>query len=114
MKYVSLPKLIKYPVFNSFAYGHLYLPCNPDFCGIKGTLPPLIVHVHGGPTGAAFTNLNLTIQYWTSRGFAFFDVDYRGSTGYGKQYRHSLKVLIFLVNFIKTITILIIGQLGCI
>ena len=64
---------------------------NKDFTGLDNTLPPLLVKIHGGPTAQTSNNLSLKIQYFTSRGFGILDVDYRGSTGYGKIYRHRLR-----------------------
>lgn len=58
---------------------------------LEGTFPPLLVKNHGGPTSQTSPVLNLKVQYFTSRGFAVLDVNYRGSTGYGKTYRHSLR-----------------------
>ena len=63
----------------------------PGGVGPDGDLPPLMVVVHGGPTSAAVPVLNVEIQYWTSRGFCVADVDYRGSTGYGRRYRDALQ-----------------------
>ena len=64
---------------------------NKDFRSPEDTLPALLVRCHGGPTSAASASLNMKIQYFTSRGIAVLDVDYRGSTGYGKQYRNRLR-----------------------
>src|SRR5207249_5106641 len=58
-----------------------------------GEKPPLVVKCHGGPTSSASSVLSLGIQYWTSRGIAVLDVDYGGSTGYGRAYRERLKVM---------------------
>ena len=72
------------------AHALYFAPAHPVFAGPKDTLPPLIVVAHGGPTGAARQELSWSRRYWTSRGFAVVDVDYRGSTGYGRQYRNAL------------------------
>ncbi|MBB3678344.1 S9 family peptidase [Modestobacter versicolor] len=73
------------------AHALVYPPTNPQVTGADDERPPLLVLVHGGPTAAARSTLDLGIQYWTSRGFAVADVDYRGSTGYGRRYREALK-----------------------
>jgi len=72
------------------AHAFFYRPKNRDYRGPRGERPPLIVMSHGGPTSAARTELNLVIQAWTSRGFAVLDVNYGGSTGYGREYRGRL------------------------
>jgi dipeptidyl aminopeptidase/acylaminoacyl peptidase len=68
-----------------------FAPTNPGFRGPDGELPPLIVESHGGPTGAAYSALSLDRAFFTSRGIAVVDVDYRGSSGYGRPYRDALK-----------------------
>lgn len=73
------------------AHALVYPPTNPEVAAPAGELPPLLVLVHGGPTSAATPVLNLAVQYWTSRGFCVADVDYRGSTGYGRRYRDALQ-----------------------
>jgi dipeptidyl aminopeptidase/acylaminoacyl peptidase len=90
--YFSTPRAIEFPTTDgSTAHGFFYPPLNPDYRAPAGELPPLLVKSHGGPTSAAATALSLTIQYWTSRGIAVLDVNYRGSTGYGRAYRERLK-----------------------
>ncbi|XP_065066226.1 uncharacterized peptidase YuxL-like [Rhopilema esculentum] len=91
--YLSKPEKITFPTGKdnkSKAYGYLYMPENKDYSAPKGALPPLLIQVHGGPTAAASLALDYNIQYYTSRGFAVLDVDYRGSTGYGRKFRTSL------------------------
>jgi dipeptidyl aminopeptidase/acylaminoacyl peptidase len=73
------------------AHALVYPPTNPQVTGPDDERPPLLVLVHGGPTSAARSTLDLGIQYWTSRGFAVADVDYRGSTGYGRRFRDALR-----------------------
>ncbi len=73
------------------AYGLFYPPTGAGFSGPPGERAPLLVIIHGGPTSAAVPVLNVALQYWTSRGFAVVDVDYGGSTGYGRAYREQLQ-----------------------
>ncbi len=75
----------------TLAYGFHYAPQNATTTLAEGEKPPLIVLVHGGPTTATGSGLNPRIQFWTSRGFAVLDVNYRGSTGFGRAFRHSLR-----------------------
>src|SRR5262249_12412000 len=72
------------------AYGLFYPPHNPDHTAAAEERPPLLVKCHGGPTSAASSAVSLGIQYWTSRGIAVLDVNYRGSTGFGRAYRDQL------------------------
>jgi dipeptidyl aminopeptidase/acylaminoacyl peptidase len=72
------------------AHGLYYRPFNPAYAAPAGERPPLLVRCHGGPTSAASSTLNLAIQYWTSRGIAVLDVNYGGSTGYGREFRNRL------------------------
>jgi dipeptidyl aminopeptidase/acylaminoacyl peptidase len=90
-KFVSIPTTIEYPSQDGhMAHAFYYPPHNADFHAPQGERPPLMVKSHGGPTGATSTACNLMIQYWTSRGFAVLDVNYGGSTGYGRAYRERL------------------------
>jgi dipeptidyl aminopeptidase/acylaminoacyl peptidase len=73
------------------AYALFYPPKNDDFRAPTDDRPPLIVQAHGGPTGAASAAFSLSVQFWTSRGFALVDVDYGGSSGYGRPYRQLLE-----------------------
>lgn len=89
--YLSTPRPIEFPTGNGLtAHAFLYPPTNKDYVAPEGEAPPLLVQSHGGPTGSTTTTLNLPIQYWTSRGFAVLDVNYGGSTGYGRPYRERL------------------------
>jgi dipeptidyl aminopeptidase/acylaminoacyl peptidase len=89
--YFSSPQPIEFPTEQGLtAHALLYGPRNRDFAAPTEEGPPLLVLSHGGPTGAASTALSLGIQYWTSRGFAVVDVNYGGSTGYGRKYRQRL------------------------
>ena len=89
--YVSIPQTIEFPTENGLtAYGLFYPPKNRDYTAPEAEKPPLIVKSHGGPTSSTSSQFNLRIQYWTSRGFGFLDVDYGGSTGYGREYRQRL------------------------
>ena len=90
--YVSRAEAISFPSAGGrTAHALYYPPTNGDFAAPAGEKPPLIVQAHGGPTGGASPAFSMGIQYWTSRGFALVDVDYGGSTGYGRAYRDLLQ-----------------------
>ena len=87
----SKPKSIHFTTSNGdTAYAFFYPPRNDDWRAPNGEKPPLLVTSHGGPTSATNSGLRLSVQFWTSRGFAVVDVNYRGSTGYGRIYREKL------------------------
>jgi dipeptidyl aminopeptidase/acylaminoacyl peptidase len=89
---ISEPRVVDFPTEDGLtAYGFFYAPRNRDFRAPEKERAPLLVVSHGGPTAAATTALSLTIQYWTSRGIAVLDVNYGGSTGFGRAYRERLK-----------------------
>jgi dipeptidyl aminopeptidase/acylaminoacyl peptidase len=89
---ISAPQHLSFPTENGLtAHANFYPPHNPDYAAPAGEKPPLVVKCHGGPTAAASSVLALRTQYWTSRGIAVLDVDYGGSTGYGRAYRERLK-----------------------
>lgn len=90
--YMSSPKHIIFPTTDEGqAHAFYYEPTNRDFTAPDDELPPLVTICHGGPTSASGTGLDLSTHYWTSRGFAVVDVNYRGSSGYGKEFRDALK-----------------------
>ncbi|KAJ2454969.1 Esterase lipase thioesterase active site, partial [Coemansia sp. RSA 2424] len=98
--FVSVPKAIAFSTrlpplgdassARATAYAYFYAPANRDYRAPAGELPPLLVLSHGGPTSATDAVYKPKIQYWTSRGFAVVDVNYGGSTGYGRAYRERL------------------------
>ncbi|XP_042494684.1 uncharacterized protein LOC122073991 isoform X2 [Macadamia integrifolia] len=90
--YFSLPELIEFPteVAGQNAFAYFYPPSNPCYQACQEEKPPLLLESHGGPTIESRGVLDLNIQYWTSRGWAFVDVNYGGSTGYGREYRERL------------------------
>jgi len=89
--FFSLPKPIEFPTERGLtAHAIYYPPRNQDHEPPAGEKPPLVVHCHGGPTGSAGPTYPFEYQYWTSRGLALVDVNYGGSTGYGRAYRQRL------------------------
>jgi dipeptidyl aminopeptidase/acylaminoacyl peptidase len=89
--YTAIPRAIEFPTENGLsAHGYFYPPKNPDYCGPATDKPPLLVMSHGGPTSSTSASLKLSIQYWTTRGIAVLDVNYGGSSGYGRAYRQRL------------------------
>jgi dipeptidyl aminopeptidase/acylaminoacyl peptidase len=90
--YLSIAQPIEFPTENGLtAFALFHPPANRDFTAPAGELPPLIVRSHGGPTSAFSSALDWGVQYWTSRGFALLNVNYGGSTGYGREYRERLR-----------------------
>ena len=90
-EYFSVPRTIEFPTEGGLtAHALVYSPTNPDFEAPEGERPPVIVMSHGGPTGNTSAIFSIEMQYWTSRGFAVVDVNYGGSTGYGRAYRERL------------------------
>lgn len=93
--YFSTPQPITFPTpqtdSGGVAHALYYPPTNPHVVAPEGQLPPLVVMIHGGPTSAARAMLSPATQFWTSRGFAVVDVNYRGSTGYGREFRDLLR-----------------------
>ena len=88
---ISLPESISFPSADGrFAHALFYPPRNAEFRAPEGERPPLLVLSHGGPTSAARSQFSIALQYWTSRGFAVVDVNYAGSTGFGRAFRRSL------------------------
>jgi dipeptidyl aminopeptidase/acylaminoacyl peptidase len=91
-RHFSAPEPIEFPTENGLtAHGFYYAPKNRNRTAPPNEKPPLLVKSHGGPTSATIAVLMLTIQYWTSRGIAVLDVNYGGSTGYGRAYRERLQ-----------------------
>jgi dipeptidyl aminopeptidase/acylaminoacyl peptidase len=89
--FVPPPEAIEFPTSGGArAYALYYAPANPSILGPPDEAPPLLVKIHGGPTAAARPTLQLDTRFWTSRGIGVVDVNYRGSTGYGRGYRQAL------------------------
>lgn len=91
--YITRVEPVEFPTTGGrTAFGLFYPPHNPDYAGGTDERPPLLVKCHGGPTSSASSALNLGIQFWTSRGIAVLDVNYGGSTGFGREYRERLNL----------------------
>lgn len=89
--YLSAPRSIEFPTEGGLtSHAFFYPPANKEFVGPPDERPPLIVMSHGGPTSSTCAELDMGLRYWTSRGFAVVDVNYGGSTGYGRAYRERL------------------------
>jgi dipeptidyl aminopeptidase/acylaminoacyl peptidase len=90
--YFSMPRPLEYPTESGqTAHAIFYPPLNRDYVEDENERPPLLVMSHGGPTASTSMSLHYSVQYWTSRGIAVLDVNYRGSSGYGRAYRERLK-----------------------
>jgi len=90
--YLSIPQLIEFPTGDDLtAYAFFYPPHNRDYIALADELPPLLVMSHGGPTALSTNTFDLKVQFWTSRGIAVLDVNYGGSSGYGRKYRQRLE-----------------------
>jgi dipeptidyl aminopeptidase/acylaminoacyl peptidase len=91
--YLTRAEAVEFPTTGEkTAHGLFYPPRNPDYDGGGDERPPLLVKCHGGPTSSASSTLNLGTQFWTSRGIAVLDVNYGGSTGFGREYRERLRL----------------------
>ena len=90
-EWISVAEAVTYRAGDRDVHAFYYPPANPDVTAPADDRPPLIVVTHGGPTGATLDVLDPKVQFWTSRGFAVLDVNYSGSTGYGRPYRDRLK-----------------------
>jgi dipeptidyl aminopeptidase/acylaminoacyl peptidase len=89
--YLTSPRTVEFPTTDDrTAFALYYPPHNPDYVAPDGDKPPLLVKCHGGPTSIATSTLDLSTQFWTSRGIAVLDVNYGGSTGFGREYRDRL------------------------
>ena len=96
---VSLPRHVTFPTARTaadatdepVAHALVYLPQLDGVTGPADSAPPLVVRIHGGPTASARPELSTSVQFWTTRGFAVADVNYRGSTGYGRDFRDALR-----------------------
>jgi dipeptidyl aminopeptidase/acylaminoacyl peptidase len=90
-RYLTNPQAIEFPTEGDLtAHGYFYPPWNGDYAAPANEKPPLLVMSHGGPTSSSSASLKYSIQYWTSRGIAVLDVNYGGSSGYGRAYRKRL------------------------
>lgn len=87
----SKPEAKQFGSGETQCYGYLYPPANCAYELGLNERPPLVIFLHGGPTAATYPILNLKIQYWTQRGFSVLDLNYRGSSNYGRNYRSQLK-----------------------
>ncbi|MGH8560052.1 MAG: S9 family peptidase [Methylococcales bacterium] len=90
-EYVSIPEAFEFPTENGLtSHAFFYAPKNRNYAGPNDERPPLLVFIHGGPTASCDSTLSLQVQYWTSRGIAVLDVNYGGSSGFGRAYRQRL------------------------